>query len=103
METGADILNFWVVRMVFLGLYFTESVPFKVSMMLTSRFINVFDRKFDHSFQKVLLHGMICDSRGRKMSKSLGNVIDFDYLIHGITLKVGVVAQCSLIKFQDEG
>lgn len=65
VETGADIFNFWVIRMVMLGLYFTNNVPFK----------------------KVLLHGMITDSRGRKMSKSLGNVIEFDNVINGITLK----------------
>lgn len=36
--------------------------------------------------QKVLLHGLVCDAHGRKMSKSLGNVIDPDHVIEGATL-----------------
>ena len=35
-----------------------------------------------------MLHGIICDSQGRKMSKSLGNVIDPMDVIHGVTLQV---------------
>jgi len=54
METGNDILFFWVARMVMLGLVLTNTLP----------------------FQRVLLHGMIRDAHGRKMSKSLGNVVD---------------------------
>jgi valyl-tRNA synthetase len=54
METGYDILFFWVARMIMMGLEFTEEVP----------------------FHTVYLHGLIRDGGGRKMSKTYGNVID---------------------------
>ena len=54
METGWDILFFWVARMIMLGLYRTKKVPFEV----------------------VYLHGLVRDKDRQKMSKSKGNVID---------------------------
>lgn len=64
METGFDILNYWVSKMVMMSLTLTNKVPFNL----------------------VLLHGMICDSEGKKMSKSKGNVIDPLDLVDGISL-----------------
>ena len=54
LVTGYDIIFFWVVRMVFSGIEQTKKVPFK----------------------EVLIHGIVRDEKGQKMSKSLGNGID---------------------------
>ena len=54
METGYDILFFWVARMIMQGLLYTNDIP----------------------FHTVYLHGLVRDEQGRKMSKTYGNVID---------------------------
>ncbi len=54
LVTGYDIIFFWVARMIFMALEFTEEIPFK----------------------DIYIHGLVRDSQGRKMSKSLGNGID---------------------------
>lgn len=54
LETGHDILFFWVARMIMMGLWFTDEPP----------------------FHTVYLHGLVRDKTGRKFSKSLGNVVD---------------------------
>ncbi|XP_012590055.1 PREDICTED: valine--tRNA ligase, mitochondrial [Condylura cristata] len=66
LETGSDLLLFWVGRMVMLGTQLTEQLP----------------------FSKVLLHSMVRDRQGRKMSKSLGNVLDPRDIISGVELQV---------------
>jgi valyl-tRNA synthetase len=54
LETGFDIIFFWVARMIMMGIHFVGEVPFK----------------------KVYMHPMVRDEKGEKMSKSKGNVID---------------------------
>ena len=65
LETGLDIIFFWVARMVMMGLELTDTLP----------------------FHTVFLHAMVRDKEGRKMSKSLGNVIDPLEVINGCSLK----------------
>lgn len=65
LETGSDILFFWVARMVMLGTELTGQLPFK----------------------QVLLHSLVRDKHGRKMSKSLGNVVDPLDVISGVSLE----------------
>jgi valyl-tRNA synthetase len=54
LVTGRDIIFFWVARMIFMGLEFREDAPFR----------------------RVMIHGLVLDAEGRKMSKSLGNGVD---------------------------
>ncbi len=54
METGYDILFFWVARMIMGGMYFTGQIP----------------------FSQIYLHGLVRDEHGKKMSKTKGNVVD---------------------------
>ena len=65
LETGSDILFFWVARMMMFGIYFMGKAPFK----------------------DIFLHSMVRDAHGKKMSKSLGNAIDPQDIIDGITLE----------------
>ncbi len=61
LETGYDILFFWVARMMMMGIHFMGKPP----------------------FARILLHSLVVDETGKKMSKVIGNVIDPLDLIHG--------------------
>ncbi|XP_074872876.1 valine--tRNA ligase, mitochondrial [Carettochelys insculpta] len=65
LETGSDLLFFWVARMVMLGKQLTGELP----------------------FSQVFLHSLVRDAHSRKMSKSLGNVVDPLDVIRGATLQ----------------
>ncbi|XP_030385029.1 valine--tRNA ligase [Scaptodrosophila lebanonensis] len=65
MQTGHDILFFWVARMMMMGLKLTGEAP----------------------FQRILLNGIVCDAQGRKMSKSLGNVVTPQQVVQGASLE----------------
>jgi valyl-tRNA synthetase len=76
METGSDLLDRWVARMIMLGLYRTDRVPFK----------------------DVYMHGMVLDERGQKMSKSKGNVINPMEIVSSYgsdALRLGIIAKRS--------
>ncbi|KAH3675103.1 hypothetical protein WICMUC_002935 [Wickerhamomyces mucosus] len=65
LETGWDILFFWVSRMILLSIKLKGQIPFK----------------------EVFCHSLVRDAQGRKMSKSLGNVIDPTDVINGVSLQ----------------
>ena len=65
LETGHDIIFFWVARMIFMSYFFMDDIP----------------------FHTVYLHPIVRDKEGRKMSKSLGNVIDPLQVINGASLE----------------
>jgi valyl-tRNA synthetase len=65
METGYDIIFFWVARMMMMGIHFMGKPP----------------------FSRILLHGLVVDETGDKMSKVKGNTIDPLDLIHGSTFE----------------
>ncbi|HEY2366813.1 MAG TPA: valine--tRNA ligase, partial [Polyangiaceae bacterium] len=78
LETGYDILFFWVARMIMFGLHFTDEVPFR----------------------RVLLSGLIVDETGDKMSKVKGNVIDPLDLVHGAEFTKMVPDAEAMAKFK---
>ncbi len=76
METGIDILDCWVARMIMLGLYVTNQVPFK----------------------HVYLNGLVLDEKSQKMSKSKGNVVSpMDIIVKygSDALRLGIVSNRS--------
>lgn len=76
METGTDLLDRWIARMIMLGLYVTDKVPFK----------------------QVYLHGMVLDEHSQKMSKSKGNVINPIEMVSEYgsdALRIGILANRS--------
>lgn len=74
IESGNDILFFWLARMAMLCTWFSGQLPFR----------------------EILLHPLVCDSMGRKMSKSVGNVLDPLAIVEGRTvqqIKDGIEAE----------
>ncbi len=73
LETGGEIFNVWVLRMIMLGVYITGEVPFK----------------------DVYIHGYVMAEDGSKMSKSLGNVVDPQHIIEEYgsdALRMGIIS-----------
>lgn len=73
METGGEIFNVWVLKMIMLGLYITDEIPFK----------------------DVYIHGYVMAEDGSKMSKSVGNVVNPQHIIEQYgsdALRMGIVS-----------
>jgi valyl-tRNA synthetase len=90
IESGFDILFFWIARMTMLCTYFAGNPPFKNILLHAMVCISqnciflVSGMKFCVSIKRVIVK--VRDVQGRKMSKSLGNVIDPLDVINGVTL-----------------
>lgn len=63
--SGFDIIFFWIIKMIIMTLYIKNKIPFK----------------------KIIIHGLICDSNNKKMSKSKGNIISYNNLFKNINFK----------------
>ena len=77
LVTGAEILFFWVARMIMMGLEFQGEVP----------------------FTEVYLNGIVRDMKGRKMSKSLGNGIDPLHVVNEVgadAMRFTIISQCAI-------
>lgn len=82
LETGFDILFFWVARMLMMGCWFMDETP----------------------FEEVFLHAMVRDAEGHKMSKTKGNIIDPLHLIYGAKIDdLDQKMHAELIKQYPEG
>lgn len=82
LETGFDILFFWVARMLMMGCWFMDETP----------------------FEEVFLHAMVRDADGHKMSKTKGNIIDPLHLIYGAKIEdLDTTLHAELIKQYPEG
>lgn len=91
LETGSDLIFFWVARMVMLGTELTGQLPFKQVGDFLCGLKGPLNKMLSCSLYyvlQVLFHSLVRDKYGRKMSKSLGNVIDPLDVIHGVSLQV---------------